>query len=156
MVGDIDAEGGLLLLGGLLQPRASRVNLYTTYSDVDLLFTLTDQEGNRVATSDLIHVVKNDFVQRTDINSTITLPTTMADGTYDLQFNYLVNGTASTIDISQGKLIVTGKFAKYNAPFDIEDVTTAIDYLLNGTAADNVELSIDDVIMLIDHILTLD
>ena len=80
----------------------------------------------------------------------------MADGTYDLQFNYLVNGTASTIDISQGKLIVIGKFAKYNAPFNIEDVTTAIDYLLNGTAADNVELSIDDVIMLIDHILTLD
>lgn len=153
---DIDAEGGLLLLGGLLQPRASRVNLYTTYSDVDLSFALTDQEGNRVATSDLIHVVKNDFVQRSDIYSTITLPTTMADGTYDLQFNYLVNGTASTIDISQGKLIVIGKFAKYNAPFNIEDVTTAIDYLLNGTAADNVELSIDDVIMLIDHILTLD
>ena len=147
----LDAEGGLLVLGDSLIPVATDVSLYTNYSEVDLLFNLTDQEGNLVATSDLIHVVKNDFVQHIDIVGAITLPTTLADGTYDLQFNYLIDGTESTVDTAQGKLIVSGKLAKFNAPFNINDITTVIDYLLAGT---HPQLSIDDDITLIDHILT--
>ena len=149
---DIDAEREFLLQGGILHPRATGVNLYTTYSDVDLVFTLTDQEGNVVATSDPIHVNKVDFVQRSDILGSILLPTDLADGAYEVQFNYLIDGTMTAIGNSLGKLNVVGKFAKFDAKFNIDDVTTVIDYLFTGTPTGNVQVNIDDVTTLIDLI----
>ena len=149
---DIDAEHEFLLQGGILHPRATGVNLYTTYSDVDLVFTLTDQEGNVVATSDPIHVNKNEFVQRSDILGSILLPTDLADGAYEVQFNYLIDDTMTAIGNSLGKLNVVGKFAKFDAKFNIDDVTTVIDYLFTGTPTGNVQVNIDDVTTLIDLI----
>lgn len=150
---NIDAEREFLLQGGVLHLCATDVNLYTTYSDVDLVFTLTDHEGKIVATSDPIHVNKNEFVQRSDIYGAITLPTDLADGAYEVHFNYVIDGTISTIDSSLGKLNVVGKFAKFDAMFNIDDVTTVIDYLFNGTPTGSVPVNIDDATAIIDLIL---
>ena len=49
-----------------------------------------------------------------------------------------------------GQLNVVGHLAKYNAPFSIDDVTTSIQYLINGTYQN---LNIDDVTGLINHLL---
>ena len=153
IVQDIDAESDLLILGETLHSQATGVSLYTTFSDVDMTFTLADQEGNRVATSEPINIVKSEFVQRSNINGAITLPTTLNDGTYDLQFNYLMDGTETTVGTSQGKLTVSGKFAKFNTKFTIGDVITLIDYLLVGTPSSSLQVTIDDVTSLIDVIL---
>lgn len=150
---DIDAESGLLLLGSSLLARATAVSLFTTYSDVDLTFTLTDQQGTVVASGDPIHVIKSDYVQRSDINGSITLPTSLADGTYDLVFNYQNNDAPMAIATAQGKLNVAGKIAKFNAKFNIEDVITVIDYMLYGVPSDSIQIKIDDVTMLIDVLL---
>ena len=149
----IDAEDELLFLGSDIHPLATGVNIYMSYSDVDLMFALTDHNGNQVATSDLIHVEKGEFVQRSDISSAITLPTALADGTYDLQFGYLIDDSMTVVGGAQGKLTVAGKFAKFNANFDIQDVTTAIDYLLNDMPTGGVQLNISDITTLIDLLL---
>ena len=148
----IDAEDELFLLGSTFSPVATGVNIYTSHNDVDLTFTLTDQDGNCVATSDPINVVKSEFVQRSDVNGLITLPADLAPGTYNLQFNYIVDGEQIQVEAAQGQLTVTGKFAKFNGSFTIDDVTTVIDWLLRGKP-NNVNLVIDDLTMLIDLLL---
>ena len=148
----IDAEDELFLLGSTFSPVATGVNIYTSHNDVDLTFTLTDQDGNCVATSDPINVVKSEFVQRSDVNGQITLPADLAPGTYNVQFNYIVDGEQIQVEAAQSQLTVTGKFAKFNGGFTIDDVTTVIDWLLRGKP-NNVNLVIDDLTMLIDLLL---
>ena len=58
----------------------------------------------------------------------------------------------TAIGNSLGKLNVVGKFAKFDAKFNIDDVTTVIDYLFTGTPTGNVQVNIDDVTTLIDLI----
>ena len=149
----VDAVSDLLLLGNSLLPLATAVNICTTYSNVDLTFTLADQQGNIVADSDPIHIITGDYVQRSDVTGAITLPMTLAAGSYDLQFNYLMDNVPILVATSQGKLQVAGKFAKFNAKFNIDDAVTAIDYLLNEAPGNNCAINIDDVTMLIDLLL---
>ena len=146
----VEAGNGLLVLGDDIHPCATGVNLFTNYTDVDLLFSLTDQEGNLVATGDTINVVASEFVQRSDINGALMLPTTLTNGTYNLQFNCFADDALTTVCTAQGKLTVVGHLAKFNAAFSIGDVTATIDYLLDGTYP---WLSIADVTTLIDYML---
>ena len=150
---DINANNGLIVLGGNLYPEAHHVNLFTSYRELDLMFTLTDANGQIVATGDAQRVIRHRFVQGCDINLPLTLPTQLAPGTYDLNFGYsIVNEDNSLVNAvtAPGKLVVVGKLAKYNAGFDIEDVTQVINYILNGNGSG---LDISDVTNLIEHVL---
>ena len=148
----LDAEDELLLLGSAFCPVATGVNIYTSHNDVDLSFTLTDQDGNCVATSDPINILKSDFVQRSNVGGSIQLPTDLAPGTYNVQFNYIVDGEQIQVETPECQLTVAGKFAKFNDGFTIDDVTAVIDWLLKGKP-NNVNLVIDDLTMLIDLLL---
>jgi hypothetical protein len=97
-------------------------------------------------------VVKTGFEQGSNVSGTLTLPTTLSEGTYSLQFNYLADNALNIVDTATGKLTVLGKFAKYNSRFTIDDVTTVIDLLLTSTPT-STPLDISDVTMLIDHLL---
>jgi len=70
-----------------------------------------------------------------------------------VKFNYYTNSprALTTINCEDGQLNVIGNLAKFNAPFGIDDVTTAIDYLLAGNHA---TVNIDDVTLLIDTLLS--
>jgi hypothetical protein len=52
--------------------------------------------------------------------------------------------------VATGQLMVIRNVAKYNAPFDIADVTTVIDYILDGSYPG---LNIADATALIDYLL---
>ena len=148
----IDATGELLVLGDMINIQATGVRIYTSHDAVDLAYSLVDVGGNIVATGDPFHVVKTGFEQGSNVSGTLTLPTTLSEGTYSLQFNYLADNALNIVDTATGKLTVLGKFAKYNSRFTIDDVTTVIDLLLTGTPT-STPLDISDVTMLIDHLL---
>lgn len=154
---DINLASGLVVLGGSLHPVAHSVNLYTSYRELDLMFTLTDADGQTVATGEPRRVIRHRFVQGCDIDLPMTLPAELAPGTYDLNFGYSVAGDDNplvNVETAQGKLVVFGKFAKYNAGFDIEDIIQVIQYVLNGDGANSgVSVDITDVTELIEHIL---
>ena len=154
---DINANNGLIVLGGSLCPEAQHVNLFTSYRELDLMFTLTDSNGLIVATGEPQRVIRHRFVQGCDINLPLTLPTQLAPGTYDLNFGYsIVNEDNSLVNVvtAPGKLVVVGKLAKYNAPFDIEDVTHVINVILNGNGTNSgVSFDVSDVTELIEYIL---
>jgi hypothetical protein len=152
---DVDANNGLIVLGGNLYPEAHSVNLYTSYRELDLMFTLTDANGQIVATGEPQRIIRHRFVQGCDIELPLTLPTQLASGTYYLNFAYsIANEDNSLVNVvtAPGKLVVVGKLAKYNAAFDIEDVTQVINYILNGSGATS-GLDISDVTELIEHVL---
>ena len=154
---DINANNGLIVLGGSLYLEAQHVNLFTSYRELDLMFTLTDSNGLIVATGEPQRVIRHRFVQGCDINLPLTLPTQLAPGTYDLNFGYsIVNEDNSLVNVvtAPGKLVVVGKLAKYNAPFDIEDVTHVINVILNGNGTNSgVSFDVSDVTELIEYIL---
>lgn len=149
----IDADNDLIVLGGDFNPQASAVYLYTSHRTLDLLFTLTDANGNDAATSTSLPVIRHTYEQGSDISLPITLPTTLPSGIYDLNFGYRTDGASpATLETAAGKLFVTGKFAKYNANFNVSDVTTAIGYVLNGSPS-SVTLNVADITALISYIL---
>jgi hypothetical protein len=151
---NVDANTDMLILGEYLAAVANNVTLRTSYNNVNLMFTLTDANGNQVGNSNSINVSKNSFTQGSNIEGTLKLPTTLESGTYDVQFNYYTtNANAlTTINRAEGKLVVVGHVAKFNGTFNVSDVTTLINYILNSYPSE-VTLNVNDVTTLIRYIL---
>ena len=105
-----------------------------------------------MASSNAVNVTTADYTQGSTLSNTIVLPTTLEPGTYNLKFSYYISSprVLTAINCDCGQLNVIGHCAKYNAPFTIEDITHAIDYLLDGT---HPRLTINDVTSLIDALL---
>lgn len=150
----LDAAGDLLILGNsTMNPQALNVTLNTSYSNVNLLFALTDASGNRVVDGNPVNIVKNGFEQGSTVNGTLALPSTLESGNYNLSLYYYTtnaNQVTAINAVATGQLMVIRNVAKYNAPFDIADVTTVIDYILDGTYPG---LNIADATALIDYLL---
>jgi hypothetical protein len=58
---------------------------------------------------------------------------------------------STPVDCENGQLNVLGHFARYNSAFTIDDVATAVDWLLTGA---NPNVTIDDVAELVDALLS--
>ena len=152
-VESLNAASGLLILGESMNTEALNVKLNTSYNNINLQFSLMDENGNRVSDSDLITVNKNTFEQGSTINGNLSLPSTLESGSYKIGLYYSIPDNSSrpqVIDTSVGQLQVVGHLAKYNEPFNIHDVTETINYLLNETYP---ILNISDVTTLINHLL---
>ena len=150
----LDAGTDLLVVGNsVLNTMALNVTLNTSYSNVNLLFALTDANGNRVADGIPVNIAKNSFVQGSTVNGNLALPSTLQPGRYNLSLYYYTTSAsqATTVNVAAtGQLVVVGHLAKFNAAFDIADVTAVMDYILDSTYP---ELGIGDVTELIDSIL---
>ena len=112
-------------------------------------------DGNRIASSSSVPLDKSTFVQGSDVAGSITLPTTMAPGLYDFKLYYSTtqNNRPIAIECNAGQLRVVGRLAKYNADFDINDVTYLIDLVLGNAGSNEMNIDINDVTGLIDYIL---
>lgn len=150
----LTVSDGLLILGESIDTKATNVTIRTTHPYINLVFSLCNETGRRVASSSAVNVTLSSFNQGSDVAGTLTLPRTLEEGTYDLKLYYYVSmpRAAELIHCEAGQLTVTGNLAKYNAPFSIDDVTTLINYLLSGTHQG--QISIDDVTALINYLLT--
>ena len=148
----INANDGFFLLGGLfnLRVRATDVNISTSYNALDLFFTITDVNDNIVAASDTINVLNSDFTQHSSINSAIAFPESLTEGTYNLNFNYIINNKLNTIATIQGELYIAGRLAKFNSPFNMDDLTDLINILVSGK---NTEFRMDDLTQLINYLV---
>ena len=148
-----DMTDELLVLGENMPINVTNVNILTTNNNINLSFSLIDANGRKKATGNTVNVVSADFEQGSTISSFMTLPTTLSDGSYTLQFFYYISSPrlATRIYCESNTQKVVGHLAKYGAPFTINDVTTAIDWLLTGEKTD---LTIGDVTDLIDVLLT--
>ena len=147
----IEAASGLLFLGEEMPIEAQGVTLRTSYNTVNVSFGLTNEGGSSVYTGNSITINKNSFEQGSAINGAITLPETLATGTYGINFSYVYGSARPQVACSStGKLEVVGHLAKFNEPFTINDVTTTINYLLKS---EHPVLTIEDVTHLINHIL---
>ena len=142
---------GFFLLGSSLNIRATDVNINTSYNAVDLMFTITDSNGNIVAASDTINVLKSEFSQHSDINCAILLPASLAEGTYNLQFNYIIDDALNTVVTTQGELSVVGRLAKFNSAFIMDDLSQLINVLLIDV---DTQFDMDDLAQLINCMLT--
>lgn len=150
----ISADNSLLVLGEDLAAVAGNVTLNTSYSNVNMVFALTDDAGSRIATGNGVNVAKSTFTQGSDINGTLTLPETLSPGEYNLQLNYYTTSASAltAVATAEGQLVVVGRVAKYNGRFDVADVSKVINYILRGHDG-GVALDVADVSMLIDYIL---
>lgn len=148
----VDANSELLVLGENLRAIAQNVTVRTTYRNAKLLFNLADENGNDVVNGNAVTLNPSTFVQGSNVNGTITLPTTLATGRYNVNLYYYISNASelTALGTAPGQLQVVGNLAKYNEPFTIEDVTNVVDYLLAGTKPG---LSINDVTTLIDYLL---
>ena len=148
----LNASSDLIILGENLAVQAEDVRVITSSNDnVNLLFALTDDSGTRYCLSNPVSVNPSQFVQGSTVSNDITLSTELASGTYHLQFLYKTPSVRITpVDCDGGTLRVIGHLAKFNEPFNISDVTQAIDYLLYGSYS---QLTISDVTTLIDVLL---
>ena len=151
----IEATNELLFLGEAFDIQATNVNIMTTNASTNLLFSLNDTSGIRKATSQPVNITTASFEQGSTVTSALTLPATLASGCYTLQLCHYGQSPRNSIAVpcESGKLNVVGHLAKYNAAFNIEDVTASIDALLMGTSS---VLTIEDVTDLIDVLLTSD
>ena len=150
---NIEATSGLIVLGDDLNIQATNVNILTSHENVNLLFSINNSIGKRMGISPTVRVAATEFEQGSTVASTISLPESLDAGRYTLQFHYYDNSPrmSTQINCESGELNVIGHLAKYNAPFNIDDVTMTIDDLLNGT---HPVLTIDDVTLLIDALLS--
>ena len=151
-VESVDAASGLLVLGESMNTEALNVRMNTSYNNVNLLFSLLDENNNRVSNSDLIPFDKNTFEQGCTVNGNLSLPSTLESGSYKIALFYAIpnSGRPQLVDTSVGQLQVVGHLAKYNEPFGIQDVTETINYLLNDSYP---ILNINDVTTLINYLL---
>ena len=150
----LSATDELLVLGDAMPVQASNVEFMTSYSSFNLVFTLANAENKSKASSQAINIVTADFEQGSNVSSIINLPTTLESGIYSLQFRYYQGSSArvsTPIECENGQLTVVGHLARYNTPFTINDVTTAIDWLLTG---EKPGLTIGDITDLIDVLLS--
>jgi len=148
----VNAPTSLVVLGEPMTLEALNVNIHTTNAKLNFIFSLMSESGKGIAQSSATAITTAGYTQGSSITCTITLPTSLEQGTYPVRFNYYTNSprVLTAIDCECGYINVAGQFAKYNAPFGIEDVTTAIEYLLDDHHGN---LTIDDLTMLIDALL---
>lgn len=151
---EVTADKGLIILGDDLNAVASNVTIKTSYSNVNLLFTLSDEKGTVLSRGNAGSISKSSFEQGSTVTGKVALPADLTQGTYRLTFNYYItNANLPTLVMSSdGQLVVVGHIAKFGEAFDIDDVTTVINYVL-GEPHNGVILDIDDVTALINHIL---
>ncbi len=149
----LEASSGLLVLGENINIQAENVNIMTSNTNINLMFSLNNSTGRRVAASNAIGITCANFEQGSTVSSALALPATLEKGSYDLQFHYYISSPRVSFQINcpAGKLNVIGHLAKYNAAWTIEDLTTLLDYLLTGSHS-AVELV--DVTTLIDTLIT--
>ncbi len=147
----ISADGGLMVLGETMSANALNVKLRTNYNNVNLMFTLTDGNGNNVSNGNTITINKNSFEQGSTVTGNITLPEALEAGSYIIKLYYSTGSDFQTVTTAAGTLQVVGHLAKYNEPFTIGDVTKTINYLLDGS---ETVLSIKDVTILINYLLS--
>ena len=142
---------GIIVLGETLNAQAINATFRTSYSSVNVVFELTDANGNKVCEGNNITLSKNGFTQGSTIDGTIVLPTTLESGDYFVDLSYYTStSNIKTAAISTNPLHVAGHMAKFGSAFDIKDVTALIDMLLES---DNPNLTIKDVTALIDVLL---
>ena len=148
----LEVPSGLHVLGESLDIQATDVNILTTNSFVNLIFTLNNETGRRVYSSPAMRITPSEFEQGSTVQSAATLATTLTTGRYTLGFYYYFDSPrmSTAVECPAGELNVIGHFAKYNEPFNIVDVTTAIDYLLDGSQS---AVTISDITSLIDALL---
>ena len=153
-VASLDANNDLLVLGeDMLNAQALDVNFSTSYSYINLVFSLTDEQGNRVADGNAVNINPNSFTQGSNVAGSLNLPSTLETGIYNLSLYYYYNNANQLTAVAgnaSGQLEVVGHLAKYNAPFDISDVTVLIDEILTGA---HPTLDISDITVLIDYLL---
>ncbi len=149
---DITSPNGLMVLGEAFDINASNVIIRSSHPNLNLIFNLYNANGVLKAKSQALNITTANFEQGSSLNATITLPSTLDPGCYDLKVHYYISSPRMTVFTNNqgGQLNVVGHLAKYNAPFSIDDVTTSIQYLINGTYQN---LNIDDVTGLINHLL---
>ena len=149
----LTSPGELLVLGETLDVEASNVTVFSNAQDVNLIFTINDLTGRRLAMSEAVNVTP-EFEQGSTVAGGIVLPTELPTGTYNVQFQYYIGFSARLTNLIQcesSQLHVLGHLAKYGAPFTIDDVTVAMDSLLERTSP---VLTIDDITGLIDLLLS--
>ena len=148
----VNPASGLLVLGNPMDAEALNVNLRTSYNNVNVLFGLTDEDGNSVCNGNAITINKNTFVAGSAINGSITLPETLEGGNYNVNLYYYTSDASDlqTVATATGKLQVVGHLAKYDAPFTVSDVSAAISYVLSG---EYPVLTVQDVTRLISFVL---
>ena len=119
----VDANSELLVLGENLRATAQNVTVRTTYRNAKLLFNLADENGNDVVNGNAVTLNPSTFVQGSNVNGTITLPTTLATGRYNVNLYYYISNASelNALGTAPGQLQVVGNLAKYNEPFTIED-----------------------------------
>ena len=150
----VDADKGLFILGDELYAMANNVTIKTSYSNVNLMFTITDANGTVMSTGNGGSISKSSFEQGSTVGGKINLPVELAQGSYNLTFNYYTTNANSLTPVatSDGKLVVVGHMAKFNEAFDIDDVATVISYVL-GESHKGTMVDIDDVSALINYIM---
>ena len=149
---EVDASSELIVLGYDLNTVAQNVSLRTSYRNIKLQFDLTDEAGNKMVASDPVTVTVSSFLQGSNVNGVLNLPTTLASGNYNLNLRYYTIDANQLTDVATapGQLVVVGNVAKYNEPFNITDVTHLIHYVLNDVYP---SLNITDVTTLIHYVL---
>ena len=145
--------GKLLVLGENMEIQATNVSIMTTNENLNLMFTINNDTGRRMAMSPGVNVATDSFEQGSTVSSSIALPESLATGIYSVHFHYYGTSPRMSTEIpcESNYLNVVGHLAKYGAPFTIDDVTNTIDNMLSGSYPD---LTINDVTELIDALLT--
>lgn len=155
---EVNADGVLatinaeyLLLGKDLTAQASRVHIHTSYRTLEFTFSLIDNDGAILSTSDPVMVKRHTYDQYSDMTAALTLPAGLPAGRYKLQFEYRTQADdpATIVATSAGSLYVVGRFAKFDTPFTVNDVVFMIDEIIEGQA----DFFIGDVVDIIDSIL---
>ena len=151
----ITSSNDLIILGEDMDVMASNVYIMTTLPYVNIIFAICNNKSSRLANSNALYVSLTDFQQGSTLNGTIKVPSNLNEGSYSVNLYYYTSmpRTAVLINCDGGQLNVVGHLAKYNAPYTINDVTTVIQYLLEGSYD---ILNIDDVTTLINYLLTSD
>ena len=149
----LTANGDLLVLGEDLNPCASNLNILSTNSYLNLRFSLLNQSGRIMTSSNAVKVTAAEYAQTNTITGELILPNTLEPGIYYLKLYYYASSPrlATQVNCEAQNLYVVGHVAKYGSSFQVDDVVTLIDYVLSGEK-NNVD--IQDVIKVIDSVLT--
>ena len=150
---ELTANGNLLVLGEDLTPCASNLSILTTNNYLNLRFSLLNQNGRIMTSSKAVKVTESEYAQTNAISGELILPDTLEPGKYDLKLYYYTSSPrlATEVNCESRNLYVVGHVAKYGSSFQVDDVVSLIDYILSGEK-NNVD--VQDVIKVIDCVLT--
>lgn len=148
----LDASRYLMPLGESLATEAANVNVSSTSKNINFVYALTDANGNMVAQSEAVKVTVVNFQPGSTVNGAIVLPANLAAGTYDLKLYYYTTDASklTAINAAASKLQVIGHTAKYADSYDVSDISSIIDWLLNGKYS---VLDVSDISIVIDHLI---